>query len=148
MEDFVKNQTLADMDLDPESIYKQHPIVDYRSEEFGDDPEAAATMDQAEDDPEVMFDPNQLAFGEWSEFLITVDRNVKLWRGGRLESYRALVVGGNLNGCTYNVPCDVHVSLRHCCLTVLVGRRCNNVEHCMFSIILLTRVVCIGMEPR
>jgi small subunit ribosomal protein S5 len=24
---------------------------------------------------------------------------VKLWRGGRLESYRALVIGGNLNGC-------------------------------------------------
>jgi small subunit ribosomal protein S5 len=44
-------------------------------------------------------DPNQLAHGEWSEMLVTVDRNVKLWRGGRLESYRALVIGGNLNGC-------------------------------------------------
>ena len=31
--------------------------------------------------------------------LIQVDRNTKLWRCGRLESYRALVIGGNLNGC-------------------------------------------------
>jgi small subunit ribosomal protein S5 len=50
-------------------------------------------------DPEIYMDPNQLAHGEWSEMLVTVDRNVKLWRGGRLESYRALVIGGNLNGC-------------------------------------------------
>lgn len=44
-------------------------------------------------------DPNQLAHGEWSEMLITVGRTTKLWRGGRLESYRALVIGGNANGC-------------------------------------------------
>lgn len=50
-------------------------------------------------DPEVFLDPNQLAHGEWSEMLVTVDRTTKLWRGGRLESYRALVIGGNLNGC-------------------------------------------------
>ena len=31
--------------------------------------------------------------------VIRVDRNIKLWRGGRIPSYRALVVGGNLNGC-------------------------------------------------
>jgi small subunit ribosomal protein S5 len=31
--------------------------------------------------------------------LVTADRTIKLWRGGRLESYRALVIGGNLNGC-------------------------------------------------
>lgn len=55
--------------------------------------------EQGDQDPEVSLDPNQLAFGDWSEMLITVDRNVKLWRGGRLESYRALVIGGNLNGC-------------------------------------------------
>jgi hypothetical protein len=99
LDDFVKNQTLADMDLDPESINKEHPLKDYRSEEFANDPDADET--EQEDDPELMFDPNQLAYGQWSELLITVDRNVKLWRGGRLESYRALVVGGNLNGCTY-----------------------------------------------
>ena len=52
-----------------------------------------------DEDPETRILPNQLAFGEWSEMLVTVDRNTKLWRGGRLESYRALVIGGNLNGC-------------------------------------------------
>lgn len=55
--------------------------------------------DAADIDPEVFLDPNQLAHGEWSEMLVTVDRTTKLWRGGRLESYRALVIGGNLNGC-------------------------------------------------
>jgi len=52
-----------------------------------------------DDNPDTMMDPDQLAFGEWSEMLISVDRNVKLWRGGRLQSYRALVIGGNMNGC-------------------------------------------------
>jgi small subunit ribosomal protein S5 len=56
--------------------------------------------DDSEDrDPDVYLDPNQLAHGDWSQMLVTVDRNIKLWRGGRLESYRALVVGGNMNGC-------------------------------------------------
>jgi small subunit ribosomal protein S5 len=31
--------------------------------------------------------------------LIRTDRVTKMWRGGRIESYRALVVGGNLRGC-------------------------------------------------
>jgi small subunit ribosomal protein S5 len=31
--------------------------------------------------------------------LIRTDRVCKMWRGGRIESYRALVVGGNLRGC-------------------------------------------------
>lgn len=54
---------------------------------------------EGEMDHETFLDPNQLAHGEWSEMLIKVDRTTKLWRGGRLESYRALVIGGNLNGC-------------------------------------------------
>lgn len=54
---------------------------------------------EQESDPDINLLPNQLAHGEWSEMLVTVDRNIKLWRGGRLESYRALVIGGNLNGC-------------------------------------------------
>jgi small subunit ribosomal protein S5 len=33
------------------------------------------------------------------ELLIRTDRVCKMWRGGRIESYRALVIGGNLNGC-------------------------------------------------
>mmetsp|Transcript_3608 Transcript_3608/g.6783 ORF Transcript_3608/g.6783 Transcript_3608/m.6783 type:complete len:392 (+) Transcript_3608:3-1178(+) len=43
--------------------------------------------------------PNQLAHGPWGEMLIRTDRVCKMWRGGRIESYRALVVGGNLRGC-------------------------------------------------
>ena len=31
--------------------------------------------------------------------LISTDRVCKMWRGGRIESYRALVIGGNLKGC-------------------------------------------------
>ena len=31
--------------------------------------------------------------------LIRTDRVCKMWRGGRIESYRALVIGGNLRGC-------------------------------------------------
>jgi small subunit ribosomal protein S5 len=31
--------------------------------------------------------------------LIRTDRVCKMWRGGRIESFRALVIGGNLNGC-------------------------------------------------
>jgi small subunit ribosomal protein S5 len=55
--------------------------------------------DMNEEEPEVRLDPNQHVHGEWSEMLITVGRTTKLWRGGRLESYRALVIGGNTNGC-------------------------------------------------
>lgn len=133
LDDFVANQTLADMDLDPDSIYKQHPLkADYRSGDFGHDADDMETMDQAEDDPELMFDPNQLAYGEWSELLITVDRTVKLWRGGRLESYRALVVGGNLNGCTLHVtslerraraPCWSHYVA--CCSSLVPMKQCR-----------------------
>lgn len=44
-------------------------------------------------------DPNQKAFGPWSETIIRVDRVQKVQRGGTMIRYRALVVGGNLNGC-------------------------------------------------
>jgi small subunit ribosomal protein S5 len=71
------------------------PIAEPKKDFFSD-LEEEETDDK---DPEIYMDPNQLAHGEWSEMLVTVDRNVKLWRGGRLESYRALVIGGNLNGC-------------------------------------------------
>ena len=33
------------------------------------------------------------------DLLIRTDMVRKMWRGGRIESFRALVVGGNLNGC-------------------------------------------------
>ena len=61
----------------------------------GDDDEG----DLESEDPELRLDPNQLVHGDWSEMLVTVGRTTKLWRGGRLESYRALVIGGNANGC-------------------------------------------------
>jgi small subunit ribosomal protein S5 len=80
------------MDLHQE---KTHAAKDEKADFFAD-LEEEATEDK---DPEIHIDPNQLAHGEWAEMLVTIDRNVKLWRGGRLESYRALVVGGNLNGC-------------------------------------------------
>jgi len=44
-------------------------------------------------------DPNQLAFGPWSETIVRVDRVQKVQRGGTMVRYRALVIGGNLNGC-------------------------------------------------
>lgn len=33
------------------------------------------------------------------ELLVRTDRVCKMWRGGRIDSFRALVVGGNLRGC-------------------------------------------------
>lgn len=55
--------------------------------------------DDEDEDAENRIDKNQMAFGEWSEMLVGVNRSIKLWRGGRLESYRALMIGGNCNGC-------------------------------------------------
>ncbi|GAX22149.1 small subunit ribosomal protein S5 [Fistulifera solaris] len=76
-------------DTKQRDVEKQTPI--FQSHQDDDE--------EGDFDPEVFLDPNQLAHGEWSEMLVTVDRTTKLWRGGRLESYRALVIGGNLNGC-------------------------------------------------
>lgn len=44
-------------------------------------------------------DPLQRAYGPWSETIVRVDRVQKVQRGGTVVSYRALVIGGNLNGC-------------------------------------------------
>lgn len=44
-------------------------------------------------------DPNRKAHGPWSETIIRVDRVQKVQRGGTMVRYRALVIGGNLNGC-------------------------------------------------
>lgn len=44
-------------------------------------------------------DPMQKAFGDWSETIVRVDRVQKVQRGGTMVRYRALVIGGNLNGC-------------------------------------------------
>jgi len=45
------------------------------------------------------YDPNQRAFGSWSESVVAVDRVQKVMRGGTTVRYRALAIGGNLNGC-------------------------------------------------
>ena len=85
----------SNMRLDPpDAISKTETLFNPFANE-GDDEED----DDDDQDPDVYLDPNQLAHGDWSQMLVTVDRNVKLWRGGRLESYRALVIGGNMNGC-------------------------------------------------
>ncbi|GFH61587.1 small subunit ribosomal protein S5 [Chaetoceros tenuissimus] len=44
-------------------------------------------------------DKMQKAFGDWSETIVRVDRVQKVQRGGTMVRYRALVIGGNLNGC-------------------------------------------------
>jgi small subunit ribosomal protein S5 len=93
-------------DLETMIEVKQREIMkldgsDERDEEDEDresDPSEEEEFDD-ERDPDVHIDHTQLAHGDWSEMLITVDRNIKLWRGGRLESYRALVIGGNMEGC-------------------------------------------------
>jgi len=41
----------------------------------------------------------QKAHGPWSETIVKVDRVQKVQRGGTMVRYRALVIGGNLNGC-------------------------------------------------
>jgi small subunit ribosomal protein S5 len=91
MEEMVEKGRLQFMGLD--KLEEEEAGALSFGEEYEEDPYAD------KDDPETFLDPNQKAHGEWSELLVDVDRTSKLWRGGRLESYRALVVGGNLNGC-------------------------------------------------
>lgn len=55
--------------------------------------------DGDEDGNSIRIPHNQLAHGEWGEMLIRTDRVSKMWRGGRVVSFRALVIGGNLRGC-------------------------------------------------
>jgi small subunit ribosomal protein S5 len=93
MEEMVRKGRIADLDLDDETDELAAP------DSSGMDAYEEEVVDNEDKDRELYLDPNQLAHGEWSDYMVTVDRNIKLWRGGRLESYRALVVGGNLNGC-------------------------------------------------
>lgn len=91
LEALVSKQRIKDLGLEE---LQEKPIQEKPADIFDDE-----NQGDQERDPDVYLDRNQLAHGEWSEMLVTVDRNIKLWRGGRLESYRALVIGGNLNGC-------------------------------------------------
>lgn len=101
---------LAQMEVDDRNkdmnVDNQSPTwLDKAAKKYGSSAKIFSALDEDDEtleqdkDPEVYLDPNQLAHGDWSEMLIQVDRNIKLWRGGRLESYRALVIGGNMNGC-------------------------------------------------
>jgi len=57
--------------------------------------------DEDDDEMEIDddYDPNQRAYGQWSESVVAVDRVQKVMRGGTTVRYRALAIGGNLNGC-------------------------------------------------
>jgi len=55
--------------------------------------------DEDEEKYDRFYDPNQKAFGPWAEMVVRVDRVQKVQRGGTLVRYRALVIGGNTNGC-------------------------------------------------
>jgi len=91
LDDMVERQGINDMRWTPDEPLNGLP----------DDEDDKLTGDAEFDfsDPEAGINPNQKAYGEWGELVIRVDRNIKLWRGGRIQSYRALVIGGNLNGC-------------------------------------------------
>ena len=80
LERLVEEQRIRDLGLEPA--------------DDGKDETKANNAIIDESDPFTTINPNQLAHGEWGELVIRVDRNIKLWRGGRIESYRALVIGG------------------------------------------------------
>ncbi|GKY99632.1 hypothetical protein MPSEU_000917300 [Mayamaea pseudoterrestris] len=92
LEENIARESIKNLDLD-DTEFASKPTRPSFMSQLEDD------QDDHDDDPETILHRNQLAHGEWSEMLVKVDRNIKLWRGGRLESYRALVVGGNMNGC-------------------------------------------------
>lgn len=60
---------------------------------------ALAGKDNQKSDLESGVDRMQKVFGPWSETIVRVDRVQKTQRGGTMVRYRALVIGGNLNGC-------------------------------------------------
>lgn len=97
IDDFVaqtqEEDLLADEieEFESEHAEPSHPFADEIDLETPDDPE--------DYDRHTHMDRNQLAHGIWSEYLVDTGRTTKLWRGGRIESFRALVIGGNMNGC-------------------------------------------------
>lgn len=117
VDDAIKEGQLMNMDL--LDFEKKDKVTEDDLSDLFDDGDDAAMEDR---DPDTTLDRNQLAHGEWSEMLVTVDRNTKLWRGGRLESYRALVVGGNMNGCG---GFGIGKSLDPLVAVDIAGRRCK-----------------------
>mmetsp|Transcript_18500 Transcript_18500/g.25455 ORF Transcript_18500/g.25455 Transcript_18500/m.25455 type:complete len:414 (-) Transcript_18500:167-1408(-) len=69
--------------------------------DLGDDDGVPLVENDKVDEKPMMKEGEELirAHGEWSETVIKVDRVQKVQRGGTMVRYRALVVGGNTNGC-------------------------------------------------
>jgi len=88
-----------------EMLQRIDELVDEERVEYMDLPktEFAATATRGGDSENLgataQIPRNQLAHGDWGEMLIRTDRVSKMWRGGRVVSFRALVIGGNLRGC-------------------------------------------------
>lgn len=100
-EEMLEEERFKDLNLEDDEEYEGEEEDEFARlhSSLMDEDEEEILDDEEERDTDISMDRNQLAHGDWGEYLVTVDRTVKLWRGGRLESYRALVVGGNGNGC-------------------------------------------------
>lgn len=117
VDDAIKEGQLMNMDL--LDFEKEDKVAEDDLSDLFNDTDDGNMEDR---DPDTTLDRNQLAHGDWSEMLVTVDRNTKLWRGGRLESYRALVIGGNMNGCG---GFGIGKSLDPLVAVDIAGRRCK-----------------------
>lgn len=84
--------TRIDQLVDQERFdYMELPKTEFAASDIGDSSEDLGATSQ--------IPHNQLAHGDWGEMLIRTDRVSKMWRGGRVVSFRSLVIGGNLRGC-------------------------------------------------
>jgi len=88
IDELVDEERFAYMDL-PKTEFADASLAAGDSGDPADVPGGAA----------IQIPRNQLAHGDWGEMLIRTDRVSKMWRGGRVVSFRALVIGGNLRGC-------------------------------------------------
>lgn len=122
LDDLIERQSIDDLEWEPAENFNG-------VSEDEDDKQANFDFNDAE----LGINPNQKAFGEWGELVIRVDRNIKLWRGGRIQSYRALVIGGNLNGCAgfgtgkgVDPRAAVDAASRHCKRNIFFVDRYQN----------------------
>lgn len=101
-EDLVGRRRALMDEEDPESIIRELERMqeEEQSRDFrlGEDDILPPDKDSITDDFNDGSDPNQLAYGPWSETVVRVDRVQKVQRGGTMLRYRSLVVGGNANG--------------------------------------------------
>lgn len=123
LDDLIERQGIDDFELEPSENFIGIPEEDELKGETNFD----LNNDQT------TINPNQKAYGEWGELVIRVDRNIKLWRGGRIQSYRALVIGGNTNGCAgfgtgkgVDPRAAVDAASRHCKRNIFFVDRYQN----------------------